>query len=345
MCAVAANGNTTGLLEFRAVRIFLTGGTGYIGGALARRLAADGHEVRALVRATSSPDKLAMLREIGAATFAGDITDRYSMREAMSGADWVIHAAADLDFGAPEERMRRINVEGSENVASLAFKLGVPRVLAVSSVARFGGSPPDGSPATEEAPVQQPFPSLYSVTKHAGDLAIREWQKRGLRVNTVYPSLVYGPPGKKSGANFFLRQIVKRRIPAVVGADRQASWVHLDDLVDGLLAVQEKAPPGRDYLMTGDVTTVRGLVDRVCQLGHVPPPRLSLPVGVARFGLALAAPVFRLRGHRPPVPPEQLESLARHWAFDDTRARTELGWRPRTLDEGLPATVEYLLAT
>jgi nucleoside-diphosphate-sugar epimerase len=324
------------------MRIFLTGGTGYIGGALARRLVAGGHEVRALVRATSNVEKL---REIGAATFVGDVTDRFSMREAMSGADWVIHAAADLDFGAPEERMRKINVEGSDNVASLAFKLGVPRVLAVSSIAAFGGSPPDGSPATEEAPVQQPFPSLYSVTKHAGERAVREWRQRGLKVNTVWPSLVYGPPGKKSGSNFFLRQILKRRIPAVVGGDRQVSWIHIDDVVDGMLLLIEKAPPGRDYLMTGDVTTVRSLVDRVSRLGHVKPPRLSLPVGVARVGLALAAPVFRMRGHRPPVPPEQLESLARHWAFDDRRARTELAWRPRTLDEGLPATVEYLLAT
>jgi nucleoside-diphosphate-sugar epimerase len=339
---MVARGGAPGLLDCAPMRIFLTGGTGYIGGALARRLAAAGHEVRALVRATS---KVERLREIGASLFVGDITDRYSMREAMSGADWVIHAAADLDFGAPEERMRQINVDGSENVASLAFKLGVPRFLSVSSVARFGGSPPDGSPATEETPVQQPFPSLYSATKHAGEMAIRAWAQRGLRVNTVYPSLVYGPPGKKSGSNFFLRQIVKRRIPAVVGGDRKVSWVHLNDLVDGLLAVMEKAPPGREFLMTGDVTTVRALVDRVSRLGKVPPPRLSLPVGLAQFGLVLAAPVFRLRGHGPPIPPEQLESLARHWAFDDTRARTELGWRPRTLGEGLPGTVEYLLAT
>ena len=324
------------------MRIFLTGGTGYIGGALARRLAGAGHEIRALVRATSNVETL---REIGAATFVGDVTDRYSMREAMSGADWAIHAAADLDFGAPEERMRQINIDGSENAASLAFKLGVPRFLSVSSIAFFGGSPPDGSPATEEAPVQQPFPSLYSVTKHAGQLAVRGWAQRGLRVNTVYPSLVYGPPGKKSGSNFFLRQILKRRIPAVVGGDRKVTWIHLEDLVDGMIALMEKAPPGRDYLMTGDVTTVRGLVDRVSQLGRVPPPRLSLPVGLARFGLQLAKPVFRLRGHRAPVAPEQLESLSRHWAFDDMRARTELVWRPRTLEEGLPETVEYLLAT
>jgi nucleoside-diphosphate-sugar epimerase len=324
------------------MRIFLTGGTGYIGGALARRLVADGHEVRALVRATS---KVEGLQELGVATFVGDLGDRYSMREGMSGADWVIHAAADLDFGAPEERMRKINVEGSDNVASLAFKLGVGRFLSVSSIAFFGGSPEDGTPATESTPIQQPFPSLYSVTKHSGELAVREWGKKGLRINTVYPSLVYGPPGKKSGSNFFLRQMIKGRIPAVVGGDRKVSWIHLEDVVEGMLAVMRKAQPGRDYLLAGDVTTVRSLVDRVCRLAGVRPPRLSLPVGVARVGLALSAPLFRVRGHKPPVPPEQLESLSRHWAFDDTRARTELDWRPRTLDEGLPGTVEYLKAT
>jgi nucleoside-diphosphate-sugar epimerase len=323
------------------MRIFLTGGTGYIGRALARRLAGAGHEVRALVRATS---KVGPLQELGIATFVGDIGDRYSMREAMSGADWVIHAAADLDPGAPAERMRTANVQGSENVASLAFKLGVGRFLSVSSIAWYGGSPADGSPATEESPPIQPFPSLYSVTKHSGEQAIQEWAKRGLRVNTVYPSLVYGPPGKKEGSNFFLRQILKGRIPAVVGADRKASWVYLDDLVDGMLKVMDKAPAGRGYLMTGDVTTVRELIDRVSRLGGRRPPRLNLPIGVAHALMLAAIPVFKLSGRRPPLAPEQLQSLSRHWAFDDTRARTELGWTARTLDEGLPPTVEFLLA-
>jgi len=323
------------------MRIFLTGGTGYIGRELARRLVAEGHEVRALVRATS---KVEALQKLGIATFVGNIGDRYSMREGMSGADWVIHAAADLDPAGPPERMREANVQGSENVASLAYKLGVGRFLSVSSVAYFGGSPADGTPGSEESPPIQPFPSLYSATKHSGELAIQEWARRGLRVNTVYPSLVYGPPGKKEGSNFFLRQILKRRIPAVVGADRKASWVYLADLVDGMVKVMEKAPAGRGYLLTGDVTTVRGLVDRVCQLGNVRPPLLTLPIPAARLLMTAALPWFKLRGRRPPVAPDQLDSLERHWAFDDTRARTELGWSPRTLDEGMPPTVEFILS-
>jgi len=321
------------------MRIFLTGGTGYIGRALARRLAETGNEVRALVRPTSDAEPL---RQLGIATFTGDIADRASMREGMSGADWVIHAAAELDLNGPQERMRRANVQGSENVASLAFKLGVGRFLSISSMAYFGGSPADGSPAREDAPLQTPFPTLYSATKHSGELAIQEWAKRGLRVNTVFPSLVYGPPGKKEGANALLRGFLKGRFPFLVGADGRMCWIYLDDLVAGMLRIVDKAPPGRGYLMTGDATTLRDLVDRVCALGGVKPPRRTLPLGLARMGLAVSRPLYRLRGRRPPFSAEQLNSLERHWNFDDSRARTELDWHPRSLAEGLPPTVEYL---
>jgi len=321
------------------MRIFLTGGTGYIGRALARRLAETGNEVRALVRPTSDGEPL---RQLGIATFVGDIADRASMREGMSGADWVIHAAAELDLNGPQERMRRANVQGSENVASLAFKLGVGRFLSISSMAYFGGSPADGSPAREDAPLQTPFPTLYSATKHSGELAIQEWAKRGLRVNTVFPSLVYGPPGKKEGANALLRGFLKGRFPFLVGADGRMCWIYLDDLVAGMLRIVDKAPPGRGYLMTGDATTLRDLVDRVCALGGVKPPRRTLPLGLARMGLAVSRPLYRLRGRRPPFSAEQLNSLERHWNFDDSRARTELDWHPRSLAEGLPPTVEYL---
>src|SRR3954453_3663576 len=269
------------------MRIFLTGGTGYIGLALARRLGAAGHEVRALVR---PPSKVEPLKELGIATFTGDVADRASMREGMSGADWVIHVAATVELGGPPEPMRQANVQGSENVASLAYKLGVGRFLSVSSIAYFGGSPPDGSLADETAPLQTPFPTLYSATKHSGEQAIQEWAKKGLRINTVFPSLVYGPPGKKEGANAILRGFLKGRFPVLGGADKKTAWIFLDDLVDGMLKVIDKAPPGRGYLMTGDVTTLRSLADRVCVLGGVKPPRMSLPVGVARAGLILSSP-------------------------------------------------------
>ena len=321
------------------MRIFLTGATGYIGTALTRRLVEDGHEVRALVRESSDVEAL---RALDVATFVGDVTDRYSMREGMSGADWVVHGAAVVDMRSSPEAMERVNVEGSENVASLAHKLGVGRFLSISSVAYFGGSPPDGSPSTEESPIQGPLPSAYSRTKHEGERRIQGWAARGLPVNTVFPSLVYGPPGKQSGANALLRAFLRGRFPVLVGGDRKTSWVYVADVVEGIVRVMDRAGPGRGYLLTGDVATVRAIVHEVCRRGGVEPPGRELSVRKARWMVRLLAPILRLFGRTMPVNREQLDNLARHWAFDDRRARNELGWEPRSLERGLAETVPFL---
>ena len=101
----------------------------------------------------------------------------------------------------------------------------------------------------------------------------------------------------------------------------------------------------RERVLAGEVTTLRGLVDRLHRLGGAPPPRLTLPIGLIRAGLLFADPLYKARGRKPPFNSEQLNSLERHWAFDDTRARTELGLRVRGLEEGLPPTVEFLKRT
>lgn len=321
------------------MRIFVTGGTGYIGSLLCRRLGEAGHDVRALVRATSDTGSL---DAIGASTFVGDITDRYSMREAMSGADWVIHAAAELDFAAPEDRIEGANLTGSENVASLASKLGVGRVLLLSSIAAFGSSPADGSAATEESGIELPFPSTYGATKRAGEEAFAAWAERGLRLNVVYPSLVYGPPGRKSGLNAMLGAVVRGRLPAIIGGEQITSWVFLEDLVTGLLAVMERAEPGQNYLMTGEAAPLGRVIEQAAELAGVDPPRRRMSAGRAKLLGRLINPLFTLRGKRAPINLAQIESLRRHWNFDDAKARAELSWSSRPLEAGLAKTVRYL---
>jgi len=321
-----------------AQRIFITGATGYIGGRLAQRLTEAGHEVVALVRSTSDTRRL---ESLGVLTSEGDVTDRYSLRPGMAGADWVIHAAAELDMTGPPERMRRVNVQGTENVASLAYKLGVGRFLSVSSIARWGGSPPDGSLADEGAAFFEP-PSVYSASKAEADRAVETWVEKGLLANAVYPSLVYGPPGKRSGTNALLGMIVRRKVPFLVGADRRMSWIHLDDVVEGVVAVMERAEPGADYILAGEVATLREVAQRACGLAGTRAPRVNLPLPLARLVFGISRLSARIRGRKPRVGPDQLESLTRHWAFDDTRARRELHWTPRPLAEGLPETVAML---
>lgn len=321
------------------MRIFITGASGYLGSALCRRWAAEGHEITALVRPSSHTE---VLEALAVRCCVGDVRDRVSMREGMSGADWVVHAAAELDPRVPEEQMRLTNVEGSANVASLAFKLGVGRFLSVSSMAAFGGSPADGSPGNEDSPVQLPFPTSYAASKHAGQEVIEEIAGQGLRVNTAYPSLVYGPPAKRRGANTLLYRILTGRVPAIVGGGQISRWVYIDDLVEGIARIMDRAEPGRRYLLTGEAATVSSLVSKVCSLADVRPPRWRISVNTAEILLALMRVYFGLGGRRPPFDRQQLANLRRHWNFDDRRARDELDWRPRSLDEGLPPTIDDL---
>ena len=321
------------------MRIFITGASGYIGGALTRVWVSRGHEIHALVRPSSDRREL---DELGVRCHVGDITDGDRLREGMIGSEWVVHAAAMIDpRGGPEE-MRRVNVQGSETAARVAHETGVHRFLSVSSMAYFGGSPRDGSPAREDSPPQLPFPTDYSATKHEAQQAIRRWEARGLRVNTVYPSLVYGPPGGKRGINSLIRLVVQERLPALVGARLKSSWIYLDDVVDGIDRVMGRAEPGKAFLLTGEVATTEEVVGKVCALSGASRPRLHLPVSAVWWLLTAMDGLYWLRGKRQPVSKQHLKSLQRQWCFDDSLARRELDWSPRGLDEGLPPTIEFL---
>jgi nucleoside-diphosphate-sugar epimerase len=185
------------------------------------------------------------------------------------------------------------------------------------------------------------MPTRYAETKRRGEEAIRAWAERGLEVVTLAPSLVYGPPGKKEGANALLRQLWLGRFPVRIGGRRKTSWIFLDDVVEAIVRALG-APAGERYLLAGEVATVDEIAARLHALGGALPPRFELPVGAARWLLRAAAPLYRLRGRRPPIPIEQVASLGRHWAFDDAKARRALDWRPRPLAEGLPPTAQAL---
>ena len=317
------------------------------GEAAARLLLQQGARV-AVTDAADGPSlrgPAAELERLGAECFVGDITDKQSMRRGMSGADWVIHAAAELDFGSPRELMEGVNALGSENVARLAVDLGIARALHISSIASFGGSAPDGTPSTEESPQRLPLPNNYCVTKNAGETAFRRRADEGLALNIVYPSLVYGPPSKKGGINSFIRLMLTRRLPALVGADRISSWIYLDDLVEGIVRLMARAVPGEHYLMAGERCSTTEVAQRVCALGGTRPPRLTLPVPLARAVLLALSPLEIVTRRRLPFNNQQLRTLARHWSFDDSKARSAFDWHPRGLDEGLPPTVEFLKRT
>ena len=203
---------------FSRMRIFLTGGTGYIGLALARRLVARrargaGARPAHQQRGASAAARRRHLhgRPRGPRLDAGgDVRRRLGdPRRRRPRPDRP--AGADAAGQRPGERERRLpRLQARRRALPLGLLDGL---LRRQPAGRLGGG--------RDGPPPAPFPTLYSATKHSGELAIQEWAKKGLRVNTVYPSLVYGPPGKKEGANAILRGFLKGRYPVLVGARPQ----------------------------------------------------------------------------------------------------------------------------
>ncbi len=203
-------------------RVFLTGGTGFIGRPLAKSLLSRGWGVTALVRHADSPPAKSLARW-GAQLVAGDVTDRGSMRTAMSGTDIVVHNAGHYEFGvdrAGRERMHAVNVHGTENLFFVAHELGIPRTVYVSTVLAFGES---GSEMRDETFTRKATcRTAYEQSKTDAHGVASRYLQQGLPVVIVCPNGVIGA-NDHSAWGYFLRLYVSRLMPQSAGRPSRSS--------------------------------------------------------------------------------------------------------------------------
>jgi len=320
------------------VRAFVTGGTGFIGGRMVDRLLDDGWEVSALVR---SPERAARIRERGATLVQGDITEPESFIPAMKGADAVLHLAAYYALGVDDrEQMMRANVGGTESILRAAGDAGVPRILYCSSVAALG-SGPEGSIGDETRAHHGDFPSTYEESKwHAHEVALR-LVAEGLPIVSVMPGAVYGP-GDVSFVSVLLGLYAKRRLVVCSFRDSSASWVHVDDVADGMARAVDKAPAGETYVLGGDNETIGGLLERIAPLTGIKPPRVWVPDWVTRASMPLSPLISRMLKQAPGAVRDGSRTLEGSLAFSSAKAERDLGYFYRSVEEGLPPYIETL---
>ncbi|HEV3232063.1 MAG TPA: NAD-dependent epimerase/dehydratase family protein [Candidatus Dormibacteraeota bacterium] len=318
------------------MRVFLTGGTGFIGSEVARRLRARGDEVRALVR---SPGKAAALREIGAELVEGDLTDSAAIAAGMHGRDAVIHGAAIYEVGVPASRhpaMYQANVDGTEAVLGAALAAGVPRVVYISTINAFGNT--EGQVVDESHQHSERYVSYYDETKHLAHKAARRLIGEGLPCVIVQPGAVYGP-GDHSAVGTMMRQFLDHRLPAMMFPHTGLNLVHRDDVADGILLALDRGRAGEQYVLGGEITTMAGMIGALARVTGRRPPRLTMPTLMIR----LSAPLGPLMGPAMGFPPNFRELVkasdgVTYWARDD-KARAELGYAPRALEQGLRDTI------
>jgi dihydroflavonol-4-reductase len=317
-------------------RVFLTGATGFIGGRLARALHARGYGLRCLVR---SRERAAGLTALRAELVVGDVVDEETLRHGMHGAGVAYHLAAAYQLGRIDvAAMERTNVEGTRHFLAAAASAGVARAIHVSSTVALG---PVQSGVVEPSAWQGPHPSEYHRTKAEAHRLAESAQARGEPVIIVCPGFVYGP-GDEGPPMQYIMDLLRHRVPGLSTRPTVYTYVHVDDVVDGLIAAAERGVPGATYVLGGESATVNAFTDLVGRLADtwVSPLRFP-PFAVRATGTVLDA-IGRLTGRRMPISRELAEvgGTGRQEDHGYERTVAELGYSPRSLAEGLPETVQ-----
>lgn len=314
--------------------IYITGATGFIGARLAQRWLERGERVRCLVR---SPARAQQLAAAGAELVTGDVADEAAHAAALSGVRLAYHLAAIYDIGVVDAaQLHRTNVEGTRAFLAAVEKAGTERAVYVSTTVALG--PGNGDTEPRDA-CEGPYPSQYHRTKAKAHELARAAQQRGLPLIIACPSLVYGPGDNGPGGRF-VNDLLRGRLPGLLLKPSRFSYVHVDDVVDALVAAGERGKVGEVYLLTGETASLNDFAARVAALAGKRLPLLRFPTVLASASGVLLDAISRLTGWRMPISREVVAtSTGADWLHKHERATRDLGYQPRPLERGLPETV------
>jgi farnesol dehydrogenase len=312
------------------VKVLVTGGTGYLGGAIVRALARRGHDPTAFARHASAASNLPGAR------INGDVRDRSDVLKAARGVDAICHTAALVSIWQPDPSdFDRVNVGGLENVVDVAATLGTGRFVYTSS---FVALPPAGRARPLEA-------NAYQRSKVRAREVARAAASKGVPLVSLVPGVVYGP-GAETEGNLVARLVrdhLAGRLPGIVGADRLWSFSFIEDVADAHVSALERGQAGEEYVVGGENLPQMRLFELVRQHTGRPLPR-RIPGLLAQVLGRMEE--FSARPGRPPrVTRGTVKILRCDWPLDSARSIQKLSYRITPLISGIPelCRVEPLL--
>ncbi len=320
------------------MKVLVTGGTGFTGKALVRRLLDEGHEVVALDYQEGL--KTEELRQWGAKVVIGTVTDPEIVKRVMDGIDIVHHlAAAFREMDVPNSYYDEVNVDGTRIVLEEAFRQRVKKFIYCSTCGVHGNI--DNPPGGEDSPIQPA--DYYQRTKYEAEPIVQEYFKKGLKTVILRPAAIYGP-GDPERFYMIFKRVAKGLFPMFGSGKTYYHPLYIDNLVDAfMLAMEEGKGDGQAYLIADEeYFEIEELVKRTARalgvsvrIPHFP----VMPVVIAGHICEKICKPFHIT---PIIFPRRVDWYRQNRAFRIDKAKRELGYNPRVgIDEGLRRTGEW----
>jgi len=318
--------------------VLVTGGSGFLGAHVVDRLLAAGHRVRTLQRSETQALAPGVDARMGSVLESADVAD------AVAGCDAVFHLAGWVSRDPKDApAMDALHVDGTRIVIDAAADAGVARIIYASTSGSIACSRNSRRVATE----LNPFPEEvvrkwpYYVSKIAAEkVAFERAAARQVELVSVHPSLLLGPGDARISSTEDIVRVMRRQVPALPSGGM--NFVDVRDAAAATVAALEKGSPGERYLLGAVNWTVREFLIRTAAAADVSISRLPAPDMLTWLGAWMSEPLFRLFGATAPLDVISVEMSQVFWYFDNSKARSDLGFSPRDPDETLQDTVRDL---
>lgn len=321
-------------------RIFITGGTGFIGQKLAKNLADEGHEVVALIR---SKNKAQDLHHERISFVEGDLFSTDALNAGMEGCDEVYHLAAFASVWAKDDTFEKVNINGTLNILDVAKARGVKKTLVTSTAGVIG--PAIDGPVHEDTPRQVDFFTPYESSKYESELKIKEYVQNGQHVVIVNPTRVYGPGplNVSNSVTKLVKQYIEGKWKFMPGDGMSTgNYVYVEDVINGHKLAMQNGRAGERYLLGGEDATYHELFDTIAQIGGKKHRLYKMPLGVMLTFGKMQLFMAENFGRQPMITPGWVRKYLYEWRVSSEKARNELGYQITPLKEGIQETVNWL---
>ena len=326
------------------MKALVTGGTGFIGSHVARKLVAEKVPVRCLIRDSS---KRANLAGLDVEYVTGDLADAASLKRALQGCDTLFHVAADYRLWAPHpEEMDRINVEGTRDLLRAAAEAGVKKIVYTSSVAAVGRPQTNGhlGIGTEDLdPTPEQLVGPYKRSKFLSDKLVRDFARDGLPVVLVNPSAPIGSHDiKPTPTGKMIVDFLNGKMPAYV--DTGMNFIAVEDVAAGHWLACQKGRAGERYILGNKNITLKAFLDTLARLSGRPAPRIRIPYAVAYLAGAVSTGLSHLTRREPMIPLDAVRMAHEPMYYDASKAVRELGLPQTPIEEAIRKAVDWFRA-